>query len=369
MEWKSLLSYKRRAWASSRIDDISRSIIIQDLATCSQGLLYGNAGTSIYLFFAADLKNDDELFDRATELISQILKQAGAKIESVPRYADVLDVTLEQGLAGIGWCMSYLLRYEQVDGDMDSIFGAADVAIFRRMVTMVQEPTLQELPRSVGIGLYAVNRDSRLSQEFLRRYVLELNERILQPETKYKVLAQPSETIAGFIRLMGKISDKYSDIAHAFEVRDYLYNLLAATPIKDLDLKSLFLLTDKENCRSAALNELNRRARWTAENVEKLKIEAGLEQGLAATAHTFNRIFQKTGEEQCRDAAIVCFSELLDRATHTVGGAGIGLWNTSSLGIWCRHYGLLNGIAGIGLSLMAAVTDEEPTWDEILYLS
>ena len=84
------------------------------------------------------------------------------------------DILFKRGLAGIGWCLSDLLRNEQVESDMNSILRATDAVIFRRMVTMIQEPLLRDLSRSVGIGLYAVNRDSRLFQELLRRYVLEL---------------------------------------------------------------------------------------------------------------------------------------------------------------------------------------------------
>lgn len=369
MEWKPILSYKWSAWASSTIENVARVLTCQDLSTRFQGLLYGNSGIIILLFYIADRKKDDDLFQQATELLRQPIKQLTTEMEHISRYAEKIDISFEEGLAGMGWCMSYLLRNGQVDGDMNSIFGAADAVIFRQMITMVQEPALLKLSRSVGIGLYAVNRGSRLSHEFLRRYILELYGRIKQSETKNKILAQPSGTIEGLIRLTGKISDKYSDIAHALDVRDYLFDLFTTLPIQYLDLRSLLLLMDRESCRTLVKAELNQRACWTVENVKSLKIGAGLEQGIVAMGHTFNRIFQHTGDEQCRDAAVVCFKELLERANQTVGGRAPGLWNTSSRGIWCRHYGLLNGVAGIGLALMAAVSNEEPAWDEILYLS
>ena len=151
MEWKPILTYKWNAWALGMIDDISRCIMRQDLTARAQGLLYGNAGTDVYLFHAADLKNDDKLFDWATDLLGLILKQVEIKIKHVPQKTDVIDVSLGQGLAGVGWSMSYLLNSERVEGDMNSIFGAADAAIFRRMVTIVLEPLLQELSSSVGI--------------------------------------------------------------------------------------------------------------------------------------------------------------------------------------------------------------------------
>lgn len=369
MEWEPILSYKWGAWASSMIENVARVLTSQNLSTRFQGLLHGNSGIVILLFHTADRKNDDDLFQQATELLCQPIKQLTTEMGYIWKYAEKIDISFEEGLSGMGWCMSYLLRNGQANGDMNSIFGAADAVIFRLMITMVQEPTLLKLSRSVGIGLYAISRDSRLSHEFLRRYILELYGRIKQSETRNKILAQSSGTIEGLIRLTGKISDKYSDIAYTLDVRDYLFDLFTTIPMQNLDLRSLFLLIDRESYRTLAKNELNQRARWTVENVKKLKIGAGLEQGIVAMGHTFNRIFQHTGDEQCRDAAVVCFKELLERANQTVGGSEAGLWNTSSRGIWCRHYGLLNGIAGIGLALMAAVSNEEPTWDEILYLS
>lgn len=164
MEWKPILTYKWNAWALGMIDDISRCIMRQDL-TARTGIAVWKYGTDVYLFHAADLKNDDKLFDWATDLLGLILKQVEIKIKHVPQKTDVIDVSLGQGLAGVGWSMSYLLNSERV-GDMNSIFGAADAAIFRQMVTIVLEPLLQELSSSVGIGLYAVSRDSRLSRSF-----------------------------------------------------------------------------------------------------------------------------------------------------------------------------------------------------------
>ena len=60
-------------------------------------------------------------------------------------------------------------------------------------------------------------------------------------------------------------------------MQDYFYDLLEVLPIPDLDLKSQFLMVDKELCRPVALNELNRRARWTVENVKVLQSEGAVQ--------------------------------------------------------------------------------------------
>ena len=60
-------------------------------------------------------------------------------------------------------------------------------------------------------------------------------------------------------------------------MQDYFYDLLEVMPIQDLDLKSQFLMVDKEICCPVALNELNRRARWTVENVKVLQSEGAVQ--------------------------------------------------------------------------------------------
>lgn len=50
------------------------------------------------------------------------------------------------------------------------------------------------------------------------------------------------------------------------------------------------------------------------------------------------------------------------------GLAGYKTWQGAERG-FRNEYGLLEGIAGIRLVLLAYLSDEEPTWDECLLLS
>ena len=110
------------------------------------------------------------------------------------------------------------------------------------------------------------------------------------------------------------------------------------------------------------------RARKVLTNIKTLNVDSGLERGLVATAHCFNRIFQQTGNSLYKDVSTACFERLLDTAIFKDEFSKV-LWHTSSRGLWCQHYGLLNGLAGIGLTLLGAVSDTESTWDEVIYLS
>lgn len=63
------------------------------------------------------------------------------------------------------------------------------------------------------------------------------------------------------------------------------------------------------------------------------------------------------------------FASGLSQANYTDEKTGCRLWYTEINGVYGVHYGLLGGLAGIGLALLAAVSEKESGWDESLLLS
>ena len=120
-------------------------------------------------------------------------------------------------------------------------------------------------------------------------------------------------------------------------------------------------------------------------------VDAGLCHGAAGLGHVFNRLFQATGEQRLALAAREGISVALDMPARPAapillpqsklfgktmempadGIAGFSAW-TYSEGVgwhWVPDRGFLTGVAGIGLALMAAIDEHEPTWDRVLLLS
>lgn len=114
-----------------------------------------------------------------------------------------------------------------------------------------------------------------------------------------------------------------------------------------------------------------RLARFAAQRpLESCMVEdAGLCHGSAGLMHMFNRLWQATGDETCRSAAITWFDRTLAYQGSTgVAGYephGVDPTNTAEPGL---ATGVLNGAAGIGLSLLAATSSVEPAWDRMLLL-
>lgn len=98
--------------------------------------------------------------------------------------------------------------------------------------------------------------------------------------------------------------------------------------------------------------------------------DAGLCHGATGLAHLFNRMYQATGDEELGDAAQRWYRIALDMRRPGKGLAGYLSWYESTRpgeeGSWRGEQGFLSGIAGIGLALLAAVTDVEPSWDRVM---
>jgi len=99
--------------------------------------------------------------------------------------------------------------------------------------------------------------------------------------------------------------------------------------------------------------------------------DACLCHGAAGLGHLFHRLFRATGDAQFRDAADLWFAEALRMRDP---GAGIAGFVSSVPGaggsrLQIDDAGFLNGAAGIGLCLIAAISREEPVWDRLLLAS
>jgi lantibiotic biosynthesis protein len=95
-------------------------------------------------------------------------------------------------------------------------------------------------------------------------------------------------------------------------------------------------------------------------------IDSHLCHGTAGIAHIYNRIYNYTGIEKFRTASEFWFNQTIIRFDQNLI-SGFRAWK-GNFG-WIEYDGLLEGSAGIGLSLISAISDVEPKWDRSLLLS
>lgn len=111
--------------------------------------------------------------------------------------------------------------------------------------------------------------------------------------------------------------------------------------------------------------------------------DAGLCHGATGLGHLYHHFYRLHGDERFADAARYWYRWALDFQERVLGDgeiaktehvAGFPSWGLdysnldAGLG-WRRDAGFLTGTAGVGLALVAAVSDVEPAWDRILAMS
>lgn len=123
-------------------------------------------------------------------------------------------------------------------------------------------------------------------------------------------------------------------------------------------------LEDEELGRTA-VEVLKHAARRTSPESSMVK-DAGLCHGSYGNAQIFNRMYAETGEEMFRDAAAFWINDGLEKAVHKDGYAGYKQWKGQD-GEWRGELVLLEGIAGIGLSMISYLSGDN-SWDECLMI-
>lgn len=126
---------------------------------------------------------------------------------------------------------------------------------------------------------------------------------------------------------------------------------------------------DVQEWKNKAIEVLMYAAKRRRNLIDNCVFDAGLCHGTAGVGHIFYRMWRNTGLPEFKDTADYWFQETLKMAKFEDGLAGYKVYRQPQYGGYQNEYGLLEGIAGIGLALMTYYYDLDPTWDECLLLS
>ncbi|NQU34131.1 MAG: hypothetical protein HQ521_12935 [Bacteroidetes bacterium] len=107
------------------------------------GLMHGKMGIAIYFYHLARLTKNKKHEDFAGELIDEIYEE----ISINPR------TNFENGFAGIGWGIEYLVQNGFIDADTDEVLEEFDNLLFNKLIyrTPIEIGLLNGV---VGIGVY-----------------------------------------------------------------------------------------------------------------------------------------------------------------------------------------------------------------------
>ncbi|HET9251986.1 MAG TPA: lanthionine synthetase C family protein [Candidatus Eisenbacteria bacterium] len=126
-------------------------------------------------------------------------------------------------------------------------------------------------------------------------------------------------------------------------------------------------LTDRSEWSEEAVSIVRRASTLTREISRN--VDCALCHGTAGVGHIFNRFYQATGDEAFLKAAAYWFDVTLDMRVDGIGPGRFATWRHDPDPHWQAMAGLLEGSSGIGLALLAAAGDREPSWDRFLSIS
>ena len=379
-----------------------------DGAHLSPHVAGGTSGVALFFAYLHAAKGDDAAADRALHALA-LSNEALAAQQLLP--------DLYSGFAGVGWVLAHLTR-ELFEGDGDLALEIDDA--LRQLLSEGSEHTPFELIGGLaGYGSYLVERFPHAgSAELLDRVITLLDssrdasgvwfshpewlpewQRELMPRGHHNLgVAHGIPGVIGFLAAAQNAGVRDPRIARM--VDDAVPWILAQKGIWPGSLFPSHVPPDAEPrqtrtawcygdlgvaavLQSAAL--AFERPEWSDEAIAIARVaarrpvvhtkvaDAGLCHGATGVAHLFNRLHQATGDAELRDAARRWYRIALNMRQPRKGLAGFLSWYESMIpgegGSWRGEPGFLSGIAGIGLALLAAVTDVEPSWDRVMVVS
>jgi len=121
------------------------------LKECNQGLLHGRTGITLFFYHLARITGNAVYEKRADDLIDNVFSDL--KLSVPPDF--------ENGLAGIGWGIEYLVQNGFSEGNTDEILEEADNSIFR----FLNEETINSFDLTNGLTGYILYLISRLKDK------------------------------------------------------------------------------------------------------------------------------------------------------------------------------------------------------------
>jgi class I lanthipeptide synthase len=413
--WRPILSGTMADQALQAVDAIAESIrsITSLPGGRNHSLSRGQAGLALFYTWLARTGRTPQ----ADVVAWQYLDQA---IEGVSTQA--MNPSLYGGFTGVAWAA------ELVDHLLDPDAGDRNDEVDKALLRLLSQPSRWPVPHDVvegvtGLGVYALQRCPRpVAIECLRWVVERLHESARHDEHGFHWWTPPAEIhedwrkqypsgrvdlgvahgVAGAIALLGGVCGAGIEQAAAWSllegaVRWLLAHSMAteAGPTFPLWVAPGFqpyqarcawcygdpgiaaaLLTAARGAgvpdwEQAAVALACRAAERPESETEV--VNACFCHGAAGLAHVYNRMYQATGEEKLRRAAVYWLERTLDfyRRARDNGGAWVeGSWDPAQPTQWTwTGIELVEGAAGVALVLLAATTSVEPLWDRMFLVS
>ncbi|WP_299210929.1 lanthionine synthetase C family protein [uncultured Aquimarina sp.] len=393
-----------------KLEEINKIIDQQEYEESTIGVLSGLSGIALFKFYYSKFLDKDN-----NDIGSILLEQSIQKINEGYNLG-----TFCSGIAGMGWVISHLERNGFIDIDLDNLFGELDQYLFKKMKNDLEKGHYDFLHGGLGYAFYFLNRYKNTNSQLLKENyktcllaAIEILEKRSESNDKtYKWISEIGlntkekgynlglshgmSSIVGMLTKLSphkdfeKVSKKmlrgtisyilqyqnpnkegsclFPNIIHENGSHEYKSRL--AWCYGDLGIGIRFwhaakVLQDASLLKTAI--KIMEHAALRTNNEQTMIKDAGLCHGSFGNAQIFLRMYKETNNNTFKDACEFWMQDGLNKATHIDGYAGYKQWKGPNE--WKKEVSLLEGVAGIGLTLIDYLADFETSWDECLMIS
>ncbi len=387
--------------------DLLLKKVYESLSTVNEVSVHGfysdTSGISLFLFYYSLILNDEKCYNKAVMLLEKTL-MSYYQTRIAP--ADI---------ARLGWLLVNLDSNDFLETDVNELIDKNENEVLCKTVRdYLKNDNYDFLHAALGIIQYFLSKNDIESRFYVSEFVDEFAEKAerakdnelkwlstLDIRTKTKGYnISMSHGLASIIAMLSKIYKQGINQDKTKYLLEGAMNYLLQQKLPNGKYISVFPNFAIESMKNLAPSRLAwcygdlgisvaiwhasqalRRKDWEEEAInillhsaqrrdlkENSVIDAGLCHGTAGIAHIYSRMHGYTGVEELKEASEYWFGQTLKMARFEDGLAGFKTWHGLDKG-WKNEPGLLEGIAGIGLAMISAVSDIEPTWDECLLLS
>jgi len=365
-----------------------------------QGLFSGQAGVLLFLYNYYKYTKEEEAFSVFQDSLNQL-------IEEIPSFDNLF---FSNGLSGTAWFLNFLYKEDVVSSELLEIVKGLDDFIEKNLD--VNHSVSDFMHGALGSAFYFIQRGNLAFAEKILKVLFEnaqegddlywvskmYNEDNSTRETINLSLAHGS---AAIIVILSKFLNKQTTLKNndfrekLLEIFNFLQHLKSKGPLDiypghcsfnenggiegvysrlswcygEMGIGLAFWQTGCSLEDAAYKEEAIKIYRQTLDrrSLEEIGVDdAGLCHGTAGIAHMYNRMYYNTKLPEFRESANYWMEQTLKMAKFEDGLAGYKSWYSPD---WINEYGLLGGVAGIGLSLLSHINEECASWDECLLLS
>ena len=395
---KKILKYRLQ----SKLKEIASILCDSTDQFDSPGVLAGLSGLALFMFYYSRFTGNGKY----AEVGEQALEKAVDMINNGYTFH-----TYCSGISGLAWTCEHLERYKFIDREGISFISELEPHLLSRMEKEFGNKHYDFLHGGLGVGYYFLSKKTpnkkrnKALYSWLQDSAIECEDGSLKWESKILDAEKIGFNISlshGMSSIVVVLTKLMKQHPHIVEIKVTLlktiqYILLQQFPSPTVSYFPSYSLESDENLRhsrlgwcygdlgiaQAILQVAKALGNKSYEDVsmkillhncsrkdlkENHVTDAGICHGASGISHIFNRLYANTKMDVFKETSIYWMEKTVGMAQFSDGLAGYKSWRGVKSS-WENRYSLLEGIIGIGLSMLSQLNPGLMNWDECLLLS